>query len=91
MLDFLHDIHLIVHLLVEDAIFHEPSLLEFLGSKWNTIELGCDLVHGRECTLADSSDFVIFGAASPFSKKPAHIRGGWVWSANIGSCKDVRL
>jgi hypothetical protein len=66
MFDFLHDLHFHVNLLIQYTILHESSLLQFLGSKRDTIKLIGDLVYDGECTFSNGPDLVVLGSASPF-------------------------
>lgn len=66
MLDFSHDFHLRVYLLVENSILHESSLLKLLGRIWDTVKLSGNLVHNSKCTLANAADLVVFRTTSPF-------------------------
>jgi hypothetical protein len=66
MFDLPHDFHLQVDFLIEHAVLHEASLLEFLRSIRDTIELGSNFVHNSECSLANGTDSVVLGSTAPF-------------------------
>jgi hypothetical protein len=68
MVDLLHDLHLHINLLIQYTILHEASLLEFLGSEWNTIQLSGDLVHNRKSSFANRTYSVVLVAALPLSE-----------------------
>jgi len=72
MFDLSHDLHFRVDLLIKNAVLHESSLLKFLCSIRNTVKLVSDLVHNSKCTLANTANFVIFRAASPFPDMSTH-------------------
>ena len=55
----LHDLHLILHLLIQHAILHETPLVEFFSSVGLSIELGRDLVDCGKGAFADLADTVI--------------------------------
>lgn len=69
MLHSLHDIHLIFHLLVQDAIFYKASLLQFLGGIGHPVEFTSHFVHDRESSLANRPNAIVLARAGPL---PTH-------------------
>ena len=69
VLDALHNLHLILNLLVQDAIFHETPLVEFFGGIWLTVILGRDFVYRGECAFTNLTNAVVLCRAIPFSRK----------------------
>lgn len=61
----LHDPHLVFHLLIEHAVLHKLSLVEFFGSIRPPVEFCGHLVHSCEGALADSANPVVFAGAVP--------------------------
>ncbi len=59
MLHILHDLHLIFHFLVEDAVLHELALVEFLSGVRNAPKRGGDLVHRSKGAFPNLSDSII--------------------------------
>ncbi len=69
MLDFLHYLHFVFYLLVEDAILHKLALVKFLGREGDTAECSGHLVHRSKSTLADFADAVVLAGACPWLGK----------------------
>ncbi len=72
VLDFSHNIHFVIHFLIQNPVLHEASLFEFLGGKWSAVELGCDFVYSRKSALTNASNLVVLSASAPFSDIPAY-------------------
>jgi hypothetical protein len=68
MLNFLHDFHLILYLLVEHAILHELAFVEFFSSIRRTIIFGGYFVHRSEGAFADDADPCILFSTAPLPR-----------------------
>lgn len=55
----LHDVHLIFHFLIENAVFHKFPLVKLFCCVRDAVELICDFVHRGKGTLSDLADSVI--------------------------------
>ena len=69
VLDALHNLHLILNFLVQDAILHEAPLVEFFGGVWLAVILGRDFVYRGECAFTNLADAVVLCRAIPFPRK----------------------
>lgn len=65
MIETLHDAHLILHLLIQDAVLNEMALLQLFGRIRATVILGGDHVDDGKGALADLANLVILARASP--------------------------
>ena len=65
MLDFLHDFHLILDLLVQNAVLHEPALIQLLGRIRMTSELQRDFVDSGKSTSANLAHPVVLVRSIP--------------------------
>lgn len=54
-----HDVHLVFHFLIEDAVLDEFPLVQFLCCVRDAVELVCDLVDRGKGALSDLADPVI--------------------------------
>ena len=65
MMYFLHYLHFVFDLLVEDAILHKLALVKFLGRKGDATECSGHFVDSSKGTLADFADAVVLSGACP--------------------------
>lgn len=66
MLDSLHDPHLILYFLIQNAVLHELALVEFLRCVGLAGELHGHLVYRGESTSADFAHAIVLVRASPW-------------------------
>lgn len=67
MVDALHDLHLVFHLLIQNTILDKPPFLEFLGGIRKPVILGRDFVHHGKGSLADGASLVVLSRSGPVS------------------------
>jgi hypothetical protein len=90
MLDFSHDFHLHVYLLIKNTVLHETSLLELLRGEGNAIKLGCNLIDDGKGAFPNTANFVIFCATFPLLNISSNRRGRAL-SSDINSRKEIWL
>lgn len=66
MFDATHDPHLLVNLLIHDAVFHESAFLKLLGRIYSAIVLRSYRIDSCKGSLTNDTRFVIFGSPTPF-------------------------
>lgn len=66
MFDATHDPHLLINLLIHDAVFHESAFLKLLGRIYSAIVLGRYRIDSCKGSLTNDARLVIFGSATPF-------------------------
>lgn len=70
-----HNLHLILHLLIQHSILNEAAFLELLGSVRFSVIFGCDFVNNRKGSLANHAYPVVFAGSSPLSSHSSGIFG----------------
>ena len=65
MCEIPHDLHLVVDLLIQDPILHEPPLVQLLCSIDCTMLLRRQLVHRGKGTLPDLPSHIVHGTTRP--------------------------
>lgn len=66
VLDLLHDVHLVLHLLIQDAVLHELALVELLCRVRLTGELHGHFMYRGESTSANFAHTIVFVRAVPW-------------------------
>lgn len=65
MLNPLHYVHLVFHLLVENAVFHEFPFIQLLGRIWDAVVLVRNFVHRGKRALSNLAQSVVLLRAVP--------------------------
>jgi hypothetical protein len=65
MLDLPHDVHLVFYLLIQNAVLHEFSFIEFLRRVRLTGKFVCHFVYRGESAPANLAHPVVFVRAGP--------------------------
>lgn len=73
MIYSLHDLHLVLDFLIEDAVLHKTSFLQLLSRVWVAIELGGDFMDDSKGALSDLADFIVPIGTSPLPREPVDI------------------